>query len=401
MSEEVLTSPGLAESSPPMPDSVSQAIEGFQGIRSRALRWVVWLLPCVILLWVVLARPGYMLLSGLVAAAVDLIFFWNLMQRIPETLGTLWHRDLIEPAFATALDHARPAEGAPDSTANPPSRAPLEDQYRTFIRGVEDCLNHPGQLLMGVFCALVGGGWPFLPPARQLLLSQYGLAELLLFCIPVAFIGFIVGLMAWRMVVIGMRVWQLGKRFDLIPDVGRPGRCGGLEPLGNLCLWNALILTIPGVYLGGWIILGPRFGYWAFYGEFYFPRLLWVVVGLATISFFLPLWSVHQEMVAQRAVVRRQLHLLGQSINHLARVMLDQVDELKPKEGKELAGKLELMRQIYQQNEHYPVWPFNVTMLVQFVSAQAVPVVGLMKLSEPTGNAIGKLLESLGKLLAP
>lgn len=383
MSEEVLASTHLAERSPPTPDKVSLAIEGFEGIRSRALRWVVRLLPWVILLLVVLEivwstpdERDYMFLSGLGAAALGLFLLWKLVQRIPETLGTLWNRGLIAPT--------------------------KEDQYRTFICDVEDSLHHRGgQLLLGVVCALAGGGWLLLPEPRQWNLSQYGLAGLLLSCIALAFIGFIVGLMAWRVVAIGASVWKLGKDFDLSPDPGHPNRCGGLEPLGNLCLWNAFVLAIPGVYLAFWIIRALAFGYIEFFPEVLFRWLLLVPMVLAIFGFVVPLWSVHQEMVTQRDVVRGQLHPLGQSINDLASKMLDQADEFDPEEAKKMAEELKLMRQIYQQKEQYPVLPFSQTMLVKFVSSQAPTLVALTTLSDEGQDAISTLLESLGKILAP
>ncbi len=88
------------------------------------------------------------------------------------------------------------------------------------------------------------------------------------------FIAFIIGLMAWRMLVIGVQVWKLGKRFDLNPQLGHPDTCGGLEPLGNLCLWNALILALPGVFLGGWIILGPSTKYGDIYTSLFYKLLI-------------------------------------------------------------------------------------------------------------------------------
>jgi hypothetical protein len=160
-------------------------------------------------------------------------------------------------------------------------------------------------------------------------------------------------------------------------------------------LWNALILTIPAVYLGGWIILGPETAYGRFVPLF--TQLLLVPVAIAVSGFTLPLWGVHREMVRRRAAVRRRLDQLSQSINHLAREMLDRADDLPPDEGEKMSRKLELMRQIYQQNEQYPVWPFNVGIMVRFISSQAVPILGLTGLGKDIVGAIGALLGFLAQ----
>jgi hypothetical protein len=96
-------------------------------------------------------------------------------------------------------------------------------------------------------------------------------------------------------------------------------------------------------------------------------------------------------------VVRRQLDQLSRNINELSREMLDQANELEPGEGEKMARKLELMRQIYQQNEYYPVWPFNLGILIRFISAQAVPVLTLLGLAEPIRNIVSAMLSFLNQ----
>lgn len=407
MSAEIPTFP-LSEGNLPASDSVTQALETFQGVQSRALRQVLRLLPWVLLAGVALDTVVFkagdpMFNSGIVAAALSLFAFQVLMWRIPETLGTIWSRNLI-----AAQPTKDSTEKVLNSTANP---SPLEDQYRTFVDDAEGLLNHPGQWLVGVFFLLLVCTWMFLyrgigQEVRNVmgemgrLLYRYGVISesrsfpvVLLTSFVVGlefFIAFILGLMVWRMIVAGLQVWQLGKKFDLTPQLGHPDRCGGFEPLGDLCLWNALILTVPAVYLGGWATLGPKIG-WGYYTTLH-STLLLVPMTLAFLSFFLPMWGVHQVMVAKRAVVRRQLDQLSQSINQLAREMLDRADELETGEGEEMAKKLELMRQIYQQNQHYPVWPFNVGILAKFVTSQAVPLLGLTGLGGTIVDVIKALL---------
>jgi len=75
-----------------------------------------------------------------------------------------------------------------------------------------------------------------------------------------------------------------------------------LEPLGNLCLCNAKIIGVWGAFLGGWIILSTIY---KFIGPYvpYFTLMLFVLLAVATISFFLPLWGVHLVMLEKKAVL--------------------------------------------------------------------------------------------------
>ena len=105
MSSELLTTPDLAEVGPRTSDGVTQALDTFQGIKIRILRWALWLLLCFILPIMIVIfilyynptdNPGVvMYISGMVAAALSLFAFQLLMKRIPETFGALWYRKII------------------------------------------------------------------------------------------------------------------------------------------------------------------------------------------------------------------------------------------------------------------------------------------------------------------
>lgn len=362
--------------------SVERTIEAFQSIQIRALHWMLRFLP-----WVIIFEIGKQLLgilpfsamnmSGWISAALMLFAFQVLLRRIPQTLSSLWNRKII----------------AVRSGGN---NSQLEEQYQKFIHGFESYLNHDLQWAAGLGLALILFWRVFFTHGtleNLFLVSGQGL--LLLELIGQPLIGFLVGIMVWRMLIVGMLVWQLGKRFDLIPQLGHPDKCGGLEPLGNLCLWNALILGIPGLYLGGWIIVGPKFFPWT---EEYIPFLsaiAFMVVITSGISFFLPLWSIHQVMLARRRELQQQLDQLGEGINRLRRKMLCRAEDLQPEESEEMAKKLELMQKIYQENQHIPVWPFNIGIISKFLVSQAVPLASLLGLRQPIVNLISSIMDFL------
>ena len=386
MSSELRTTPDLTEVGPRTSDSVTQALDTFQGIQSRILRWVLWLLPCFIIPIIIVIlllyynptdNPGIvMYISGMVAAALSLFAFHLLMKRIPETFGALWNRKIIVDKSTIALFDANTTDEALSSINNSSNSAQIEMeievQYRNYINDLEKLMNSPGQWVMGIFFALLVFTWNYNS------VMEYFIEFSIEF-----FIAFIIGLMAWRMTIAAVKVWQLGRKFHLKPQLGHADGCGGLEPLGNLCLWNALIITIPGIYLGGWIIIGLDFlgantQYISLAISYtpLFSKLLLVPISFAVISFFLPLLSVHQIMVIWQTEIRRQLDRLDYHIDQMEREILNRADKLEPKEVEMMTMNLELMQQIDQQNQHIPTWPFNGGIMAKFMASQAVPVLG-------------------------
>jgi hypothetical protein len=297
-----------------------------------------------------LRSPGNVMFStGMLAAAASLFAFQVLQRRIPETVDELWRREVL-------LGSAEPAQQGPWHLAE------TLDQW----------LNHWLQYLSGtIFVGLVFVWFPL----RNLVYRSvvFGLAIELV-------AAFFVGLLVWRMLVTGGFVFELGRQRRIRPQLEHPDHCGGLEPVGNLCLWNALVVSAAGAYLGAWIVLGPLTPYAsaAFAYRSLFTRLLLIPLAIAFGSFFLPLWEVHRVMLASRANRWRDLGSLGRSIDDLAAEMLRPEAITAPAVMQEKAARLKVMRDIYDQNRHLPTWPFNPGTLTKFVTAQALPVVGLV-----------------------
>lgn len=391
-------SQGSQESGPNATNELARIMNDFQAVRNPALSWTLKILPFAVLVMAVIALTvlnDTMFSSGLTAAALSLLAFASLMQRIPRTLGALWNRKIIVERISNH-DTEKPAGEIGSKTSGALSDS-LERDYSAFVLESQEDLNKPAQWAAGLSFALLVFAWE---PRRPLDFLMGPWDVIAINQIAEHFIAFIIGLMAWRMLVVGVEVWRLGKRFDLNPQLGHPDSCGGLEPLGNLCLWNALILALPGAFLGGWIILGPSTRYDDIYtGLFY--KLLLIPVSWAAISFFLPLWSVHEILLAKREAVRLQLDQLGRSIDSLAHQMLDHAHELEPEESEKMAKKLEIMRQTYQQNKDYPVWPFNYEILKKLALSQAVQVLSLTGLGKPIIDAVKIVVDLLNGLSKP
>ena len=82
-------------------------------------------------------------------------------------------------------------------------------------------------------------------------------------------------------------------------------------------------------------------------------------------------------MVRERMRVWKQLAGLGSMIDELANAVVSRADRAEPRSITEVAARLSVMRDVYQQYRKLPVWPFNVGTLLRFLTAQVVPLVGL------------------------
>ncbi len=223
------------------PERLKNALDEFRD-KNHTLRLVLLFLVCFILLLVIVTfqlinynlkdHPGtVMFITGMLAAASSLLVFYFLMELIPETFSILWKRKIIairKDACTTTL----------------------ETQYSEYICDVGRLMsNSVGQLSVGLFFTWLVFSW-----ASTWI--EYLIEPL---------IAFFIGIMAWRVIAISIKIRKFGKEFYLRPQLTHADKCGGLKPLGNLCLCNALIVLIPGVYLGGWVLVGFIFKENAYY----------------------------------------------------------------------------------------------------------------------------------------
>jgi hypothetical protein len=354
--------------------------------------------------------------SMYLAASLGIFAFQFLMKLIPETLYSLWNENII--AAKSAGKELKSTYSLFNcikkiikiilrrNRNGKEFNVPLEEQYRKFIHDFAGLLNNPwGQSAFGVifigvlwvkgYIYFYGGLNSFVLHLRDdsLLINFHLSLEL--------FTSFVFGLMAWRMTIIGVEVILFVERFDLTPRLGHPDRCGGLSPLGNLCLWNAIIIGIMGIFLSGWIIIVQIFPSAAQkYGNFYISlqsNLLIVPIFFGLISFFLPLWIVHEFMVAKWAKILQRLDQLGKSIHQIEFEILYKADNLEPWESDKMIKKLKFMRQTYQRNLHYHTWPFNTVILKKFLLSITGPVLALLGM----GKTIMDLHTIIAAFLSP
>ncbi len=206
-------------------------------------------------------------------------------------------------------------------------------------------------------------------------------------------------LMVWRVFVIAWGIQKLGSSFDLRPNWYHPDKSGGLLPVGITCFWIAAVLGIPGIYLGAWQIICLESGTLLCNNiprlatrMLYFQEYLFFIIVASLISFIWPLWTIHKVMVKKRATLHHgELNTIGQKINEISQQLIlntrrisipaqvNAADEAKDKieESGKLQEKLGILQKIYLDLEQLPVWPFNKNIVLQVISTQGIPILGL------------------------
>lgn len=401
MFEKELTPPHLPGKGPTS-DSIDEKLKAFQAIQYSPLRRILCWLPWVILLFMMgiifIEKPFYpMYASMYLAASLGIFAFQFLMKLIPETLYSLWNGNIITAKSAgeelkstysqlNCIKKIIKIILRKNRNGEELSLLP-EEQYRTFIQDFEKMLNSlGGQRAFGVIFVVIlwVGGYSYKYGGLSNFVLSLGNLDMLtdIHLFLELLTSSVFGLMAWRMTIVGVGVIRLVESFDLTPRLGHPDGCGGLSPLGNLCLWNAIIIGIMGIFLAGWIIIVQIFpSAGQLYGNFYInlqSNLLILPIFFSLISFFLPLWFVHDIMVARRVEILQRLDILGKSIHQIESKILNKANNLEPWESKKMIKKLELMQQTYQRNLHYPTWPFDTKILEKFLLSIIGPVLALL-----------------------
>ena len=223
-------------------------------------------------------------------------------------------------------------------------------------------------------------------------------------------IGLLMILIVWRIFVLAWGIRNLGSKFDMEPNWHHPDKSGGLLPIGTVSLGIASIIAIPAIYIGTWQILCAGQGM-DVCGNIlrlesrmaYFQELLIVLFVASLISFVWPLWTTHNVMIKKRDRLQQdELRVIGQKINDISQRIIDNANMITEKKQKGqqaleendlLQKKLDALQKIYLDLENLPVWPFNKDTVIQIISTQGIPLLGLTGIGSKTLDFINILFK--------
>ncbi len=433
----------------------------FQAVESWWLRLLIrrfwWLqIPLLgldALVFSLSGTPGLklvLILSPHVFVAVAAILSYRVFEAVPQTLSRLWARGVIVP-------RARRPEPTPRRAGDPywgfrsvPRRrkrvAKYEegsDQFEAFVENLQQRLNLklPPVALGLVFAFLFylfypAASYPWGFPVNSDLHGTWKKWVLTPDLIIQAALVFVLGFIAWRLVVIASEVWHLGGDFDFHLVLRHPDKSAGLAPLGDLCfslaavwavvaiyptVWMVILLTAPvaktGIYSLGHLFDGSnhiidlvRQHQAQLVDVLHAARdplfwLSWYVIGvfattlaLAIGTFFLPLYFVHRAMVRQHPSLFASLDELGRQIDGLALRVQEETrtlgHEVTDRAGggepaakldtdhlhrlEDLNGRLAAAQSVYaEESKLVPAWPFDAKVVAKLLAATVIPLSGL------------------------
>ena len=158
----------------------------------------------------------------------------------------------------------------------------------------------------------------------------------------------------------------------LIPD--RVDGAGGLKPIGDFYLYQAMVVAIPALFVGLWALLISllplyryRYGQWR---EPYLGLLLLTLI-FVFIALILPMWSLHKLMEYEKR------KLLEEADNHNLYSKILEIDErlkvnLEDKKYDDWLHNQNLKKKLQEHCrviERTPTWPFDVRPRIAFFLA--------------------------------
>lgn len=185
--------------------------------------------------------------------------------------------------------------------------------------------------------------------------------------------GYLAGVGAWIMGVTGWYLRRLPIKFEVQVQPNHPDRCGGLGFLGNFCFRMVVPILIGSVLLGmiglaGVILpasdelrLGSNLA------------LILIALPMTYITFFTPMWGFHLEMQTRKAEFEENL------ASHISKLDARVNQFLGQEKFDEAKKSMEELKTVASASEKkFPVWPFDLATLANFLTPQIVPVISFI-----------------------
>jgi hypothetical protein len=218
----------------------------------------------------------------------------------------------------------------------------------------------------------------FVPPGVAVLLDDvhtndaFGVAltigELAISVLVTLLVGLLAGYYLGYAISVGgwaARLRTHGVTLQVRP--GHPDGAAGWGPLGDLYLFEALMLTIAALYYGVWsYLIAAHNGYaYANFRNLQTPYFVFFLVILAgeVLAFLAPVWSFHTDMRRQKLALARETDALS---DRILTVQARAVETDDPQEASRLSQQLATMTSLYTARVEMPTWPFNTGVTVRF-----------------------------------
>src|SRR6266508_2809057 len=242
----------------PIEPEVEYILPNLQIIKSPILKWLFDILPLAVVAsttvsafggWYSKVGVDLLYLTGGLTIISSMLFARTLFEKFPQWLIMIWRRGILCPRQNDI--HATTKFSQQSSSGT----------FSSFAQEASDQMNDSRQIV----CGAIGIGvaiWTIWLLDKGIfqsiyinfstIFSAYGTFMLIRLTFILA--AFVAGLIAWRIVVIANTVAKLGKQFDFDLQINHPDGCGGLRPIGDLCLGLAYVIAPLPIMFGAWLV---------------------------------------------------------------------------------------------------------------------------------------------------
>lgn len=393
------------------------ALDGFSALNNPFLDYVLSALPWIAAALSILLVPidyDPMFESGLIAVGIAALLIRKLFDETGQVLQQLWDRELLlvpsEPPPARPLPNASsPYMRWRGLWSEIRSYQQLPERYRAYVERMQAALNSWVSWVAGIILALlmamtfsyryahflhistdpialIAG----LPALWTYVVNQHAWVELGIE-VPQILVAFLMGLFLWRLIVLAYGFHRLGDLFDINVQSQHPDQCGGMKPVGSLCLLAAAIIGVPAIYVGVWIILSqsPSSHYHGWVG---FYSALWALFAIGALMFLVPVYGIHRSMVRRRAQLQGPLDQFSVRVNELVHTLLASAEGASPEQVEELSKQVTQLQLVYGATGRIPVWPVDRGILQKFGTAQLIPLLTVTNLAPAAAQRIQEWL---------
>jgi hypothetical protein len=265
--------------------------------------------------------------------------------------------------------------------------------FLEFIQGIPEKMNNITGMLCGILGTLVAIWlvWLLDIDIFREIYSNFQVNPLwygimILVRLTYLVFGFVVGAIGWRVLIIANSISSLGKLFDFDLQINHPDGCGGLRPIGDICLKLAYVISPLPILLGSWLIFINFFDirFLRMTSENISPlssTIIFLAIPTAVLClfvFFAPLGSVHTAMLRSKSELQIELDDISQEIHQLSSNLLKKANELAPQQGTPLEEKIEFLKRVYSRNSQIPTWPYQGAHIWGLISTQIIPSLGVI-----------------------
>jgi hypothetical protein len=186
---------------------------------------------------------------------------------------------------------------------------------------------------------------------------------------------------SWVLAVTGKYLRDLTGQFKFHIQPSHPDHCGGLSYLGNFSFGMALPILILSLLLGFYALIGftPQGAY--LLEPIFAMILLPLVLLLAALAFFAPLWTIHRRMVEGKKAYNDDFAKWTAKLEQAIQSSIEGQATLDPQaldKAKAAKEEMEVLQVLHPDNVKYPTWPFDRRILVAYFIPQIPAILSLL-----------------------